>query len=455
MSSIDGAADKERQGWPYFYSTIEDSAPTQPTRGNQQVAISSVSLDIKVASAQYRTKQLVSVDHPTMFQQLQRLSRPGTTVLLALLAITPAAATTVLKLDDATFPDGRVEFRQGACDTVPALSLPDLKQMIPAQTQNYDLYLDAQHVELAYGVYFVYGFYVRSRHEGPDQGRVCNATIRAFPKDSFVDTFADVTFRVGDPANLESGTINMPLHNISYHKPILQSISPDSLYKIALRGQRSFDLRLVNLLPNLPVYLQSVVDANPENQNYWIIPPHAELHLGNQGQSQLDPGQSLEDGVKLTLQPNPWKALGASIFPPLGPKQTHDTVYLRLNFRTPGGVPSVFEIPVHLRFQPSGFSLVLGVLIGATIGTLLAWAIQGTVAAAGVVSKTYKKFLVGFGSSIAVELLGMILVAKDSEFRVLGLELDPYQMLPALCIGLVFGLASFLKADTILKWLKL
>lgn len=361
-----------------------------------------------------------------------------------------AAATTVLKLDEANPPDGRVLFRPGICEIVPQANTPNLSQMIQAQTDHYDLYLDPDRVELANFGYFVYAFYVRPRISDGSTGSLCYFRVQAIPKDSFVDTFADVSFQVGETTNLENGTISMPLHNTSYHKPILQSISPDSLYKVRLSGGTTLSLHLENVLPNLAVRLGSKVYAGPENRDYWSPDPSASLRLN--GQTQLNPGQSLDDGLELTLQPKSWRALGASIFP-VGPKQAHETVHLRLDFSTPGGVSGTFEIPVRIRFQPSFWGLLLSVLVGAGLGSLLGWVIP-SAPASGAAYATYKKFIVAFAGSILVEILGMLLVLKDSEFRILGFQLDPYQLLPAFVVGALIALLSFRNADTVLKWIK-
>src|SRR6266849_10051760 len=89
-------------------------------------------------------------------------------VLLAVLVIKPSAATTVLKLDDATPPEGRVLFRPGICEILPTPSISNPNQMIEAQTEHYDLYLDADHVVFANFGYFVYAFYVRPKSEALD-----------------------------------------------------------------------------------------------------------------------------------------------------------------------------------------------------------------------------------------------------------------------------------------------
>lgn len=85
----------------------------------------------------------------------------------------------------------------------------------------------------------------------------------------------------------------------------------------------------------------------------------------------LDAGQILDGAVVLNLRPNPWEALGASIFP-LAPEQPHENPTLYVNYETPGKIFGTLEIPVAIRFRPSFWSLILSVLAGAIAGSLLA-----------------------------------------------------------------------------------
>lgn len=65
----------------------------------------------------------------------------------------------------------------------------------------------------------------------------------------------------------------------------------------------------------------------------------------------LDAGQILDGAVVLNLRPNPWEALGASIFP-LAPEQPHENLTLYVNYETPGKIFGTLEIPVAIRFRP-------------------------------------------------------------------------------------------------------
>jgi hypothetical protein len=155
----------------------------------------------------------------------------------------------------------------------------------------------------------------------------------------------------------------------------------------------------------------------------------------------------VDGAVVLNLRPNPWHALGASIFP-LAPDQPHETLTLYVNYDSPGGIPGTLEIPVAIRYHPSFWSLILSVLVGAAVGSLLA---QLVMAKNVDGMKWYRAFAVALLASGIAEVLGIMLVYGGSEFRLFGFELDPYQLLPVAAVGALVGLVGFRNADSFLK----
>jgi hypothetical protein len=105
-----------------------------------------------------------------------------------------------------------------------------------------------------------------------------------------------------------------------------------------------------------------------------------------------------------------------------------------------------------VRFRPSFWNLALAVLIGAFIGSGLGLLLSKKDPAATL--EWYKAMLIALGLGIIAEALGMILVNGNSEFRLLGFELDPYQLLPASLIGVLVGLVGFRSADDFLGLFK-
>jgi hypothetical protein len=62
-------------------------------------------------------------------------------------------------------------------------------------------------------------------------------------------------------------------------------------------------------------------------------------------------------------------------------------------------------------------------------------------------SRWLRAFLLSWLVAIAVEIIAIVLVQYDSQFRLLGIELDPFQLLSAALIGLFMGLMGFRSVD--------
>ncbi len=353
---------------------------------------------------------------------------------------------TQLQVDDADLSDGRVHFKPSSCDVEPAPSPENLQQMSQATgTSRYSLFVDINKTSFFYGS-FVYPFYVARASASP-QLQMCVFRVQATPSGVFVDQMADVTVHIkGDAGQIEDGSVTIPLHNSSYREPILRAEPPSPFASVSLSGQYPVPVKISNLLHDLPVTLNAIRLAE-DNPPEWQVLPQGKFNLSQQG--QLQPGQTLDAGVEVTLVPNRWHALGASIFP-IAPNKAQETVHLSIDFNTPGGIPGTLEVPLPLRFKPSFWNLALAVFIGALVGSgvgLLFPADKDRL-------KWYKAMPIAIGLGIIAEVVGMILVNGDSEFRLLGFELDPYQLLPASLVGVLVGLAGFRSADAFLGMFK-
>jgi hypothetical protein len=355
-----------------------------------------------------------------------------------------------LQVDDANLNDGRVHFKPSSCDVEPAPSPQNLQQMSQGTgTTTYSLFVDITKTSLFYGS-FAYVFYVARQSTTPP-AQMCVYRVLATPSGVFVDQMSDVTFHLkGGSQPTEDGTVSIPLHNSSYKQPILRADPPDPFANVSLSGKYPVTLKITNLLRDLPVTLNGI-SATADNPGYWAVLPQTTLHFSQPGTTALQPEQHLDTGIEVMLVPNRWHALGASIFP-IGPNKAQETVHLSIDFNTPGGIPGTLEVPLPLRFKPSFWNLALAVFIGAIIGSGIGLLLPKQGPSADLA--WYKAMLIALGFGIIAEALGMILVSGNSEFRLLGFELDPYQLLPASLIGVLVGLVGFRSADDFLKVFK-
>jgi hypothetical protein len=352
----------------------------------------------------------------------------------------PLFAIVGLQIPDVNLPDGKVEFRPGICD--PAAVPPDLAQQMPQNTTtNYTVAFDLGNTTHGSYGYFIYPVYVRPNS---GNGQSCRFRVQVLPSGTFVDKMADVSFHVGEGAQLEDGVVRIPLYNFVYPKSILQGHAETKISPANLSGGTTLDITLINALSDLPIGLYPDATVSLGHPSYWEGTPQAAVHFPSTASRVLAAAQTLDGAVVLNLRANPWHALGASIFP-LAPDQPHETVTL---YDTPGGVPGTLEIPVAIRFRPSFWSLILSVLIGAIVGSLLAQLTKKTNADG---MKWYKAFAVALLASGIAEVLGILLVYGGSEFRLFGFELDPYQLLPVGAVGALVGLVGFRNANDFLK----
>ncbi|MGI9102221.1 MAG: hypothetical protein ACR2IF_07225 [Terriglobales bacterium] len=383
----------------------------------------------------------------------------------ALCGVAQAQGPIEFKIDDVNFGDGRVHFRAGTCDVQSAPIALDPQQTTEEQTGTYDVSVDLRRTTLASYGYFVYGFYVRRRGE-LSASHTCLFRVQATPSGTFLDKLADVSFHVGVGTHVEDGTLSIPVHNTSFLKPILQAQPSVSLIRVPLTGESPITLSIANLLPDLPVVVNGVV-ANPENPGFWQGTPQAVLHFPRPGPATLQPGQKLDAGIRLTLTPDRWHALGASIFP-LAPDKPHETIHLTADFNTPGGIPGALEVAVPVRFTPSFWSLLVAVVIGGLVGSGLAslasllpshkTAADGAGEPANNTGAAplewWIAIIIAILAGVVAEGLAIALVYANSQVRLFGFELDPYQLLPAALIGALVGLIGFRNADDLLSLFK-
>jgi hypothetical protein len=98
---------------------------------------------------------------------------------------------------------------------------------------------------------------------------------------------------------------------------------------------------------------------------------------------------------------------------------------------------------------PSIWGLFLAVSAGSILGSLVP-ALIGKRSFNG----WHKAALAALFLAIIVESVALVLVNFDSEFRLLGVNLDPSQLLPASVIGALVGMGGFRSAEDLESLLK-
>jgi hypothetical protein len=360
---------------------------------------------------------------------------------------TPLLHSTVrFKLDDGNLPDGKVQFEPGPCDPqTGAFATTQLQTQ--AETEKYMVFTDITNIKHGNGD-FVYEFFVKSKT--PGSALVCRFRVPAVPTGSFADAMGTVKFHVGDGLNLEEGTIKIPLYSIRNPKILDGRLSKPSvdaqnpLVSVNLTGETPIEITVSSKLEDLQLGLYKDIKPRLERPQNWQSST-ATLD----GSNVLEPGHDAV--ISLKLVPNAWHALGTSIFP-IEQKKPHEVITVRVNYDTPGGIPDSIDVEVPVRFRPSIWSLLLAVMLGAGLGTLLARLLPSK--SDGEPVEWYKAYLVSLVAAGLAEIVGIILVSGGSEFRFFQFELDPYQILPAVLVGALVGLAGIRKASDFFGWFK-
>jgi hypothetical protein len=151
--------------------------------------------------------------------------------------------------------------------------------------------------------------------------------------------------------------------------------------------------------------------------------------------------------LTLHLEPAPGRAFVKALFA-RDRKKEHDSVGLSIDYDTQWGLRRTLEVQVPVRFVPWPPLLFLAVGSGTLFGSM-----APVLAGRRKRVRWPKAFAASLVTGILVELIAILLVQLNSEVRILGFDLDPFQLLPALLIGIVAGLMGFRSLDLVKGWL--
>ena len=354
---------------------------------------------------------------------------------------------------------GEFRFSLGATESVAQTPTQGSKSVLSAQTAHYTLLLDWNEIENEDYGYFRYPFYVRRSQERAstecDAASECRRYLmKGIPVGSFQDQQIEVPFTIGPG---EEGSIFMPVFSFS-SSSFLSGPTWAKSENVYLSSGGEIHISLTNK-SNLPV---SVSFRQPILRgDYW---QDAKLLLvSDKSQTiQIAPGATLKGPITLKLVPRPFKAFLSSMFsfarrsiddcggaPSVSSKQwMDDCATVEADYQVRGGPPRTLAVLVPVRFEPWPPLLFVAVILGAGIGLSI-----NALAKRQQVRSTFRKdfaFIVLIG--VLAEALSMVLVSLKSEFRILGLDLDPFQLLPALLIGALIGLLGFEGCKSLATW---
>jgi hypothetical protein len=361
--------------------------------------------------------------------------------LLAVLggAAHPAAALD-LELSTVKVQGGEFRFHTSLAEPVPKLPIrPDGENVQVASTPRYTVYADFKAITYTKYGFFRYRLYVHPKPGAP--GMSTSFTVHGDPVGDFPVQMTEVDLAVGE-GSLDQCKIMLPVFSLESTGYLAGPTWSEPL-EVELPGETEVSLQLRNLLEKWPVSVTGV--RQPSRKGIWHT---AELMVRGSDRSralEIRPASKVDDALVLRLVPSSAQALSKVLFPRAGQAQ-HELVTASVDYATPWGVESSLEIQVPVRFVPWPPLLFVAVAFGTLLGSLIP-----VVAGQRRRTKWPRAFAASLMIAIVVELLAMVLVYFDSEFRLLGVEIDPFQLPPAGLIGVFMGLMGFRSLDLLKK----
>jgi len=366
-------------------------------------------------------------------------------VLLSSFLSIAAAQDLKLKLTTLRLEGGSVEFKSIECGKSEAQSV-GLASTWEASAEKFNVHVSKKVTYDSVG-YFLYSFYVRSK-SGPSDLLSCFG-VQATPSGTFLDQGAEVIFQIEGQGAPQTGTIRIPIYNSSLKILRLEASPPARLFKVNYGTEFTSSISLINHHEDLPVVLLGPLEFDGENKGDWEEPRKVGFSGGDKERRELKPSGKPESVLEIRLKAKPMRALAASIFP-LSPELPHQTNFFTLSYETPGGLTDTLRVEVPVRFQPTIWVLLIALLVGACIGSLIPRVLPKS-------SHKWKDWpwaiIAAFLISFLLWIVGAVLVSNDSRFRILGLELDPFQVAPVIFFSALVGLIGFRSVNLVMRLL--
>ena len=248
-----------------------------------------------------------------------------------------------------------------------------------------------------------------------------------FTGGQFLDNVHDLTFTITEGTRAESGQLRLPLHSLTSDQYITSSIGNTAL-EVRLGTETQIPLKVENRLKEMGVVIESIELTNSQ-PDFWSSPPIS-----------LTPNITLPEMGTVTLDGLRVRPNAARVIPNTFLKLKNDAdTQLKVNIKyaaAAGGKPKNLPIEINVRFVPTLFYLFAAILGGALFGATIslisakhrtsvhAWLVACFTAAL---------------SAILLELLGIVLMSLNSEFKLFGITLDPFQFPQVLLMAALVG----------------
>lgn len=323
------------------------------------------------------------------------------------------------------------------------------REWICRRTTHFKVCIDVEEVKPTprYQNTFSYSLYVVSLPSEDEARQIHHFHFLARPLGRFDDQEHLVDFTVTADGISESSRLRIPIHSITSDHALASAVRERPL-RLRIGREESTLIDLRNELKDLDLLIGDDLRVTHTRNELWESAPTATLvpPLGqNEQEFRLTPSVVATGKIELRATPVPSEALMASFFPyrrsgsgTAGDSASgiHDRLTIYIPYRTHGGLDRELPVEIPVQLWPSIWALVLSVVLGALVGSVIFLLIRRR-------RETWSwELTASILIAILSWLIALVLVSFDSEVRILGLELDPYQLVPAALLGALASLGG-------------
>ena len=286
---------------------------------------------------------------------------------------------------------------------------------------------------------------VRSMHTG----RISRHKFKAFPSGSFEDQRVQVRLSIADgpePAPVDYDDVMLPVASAPGLEPapLVVVQAREQIAGVSLGGSTEIQLVLRNPSKHTSMQVPGDIVVVAEANRLWKQDP---VISARPFPLTLPPNGS--EVVRVTVHPKTMEVIQKSIVPSSSDKP-HTALHIKVPYTNTlfQQREGVTELDLPVRFRPSIISLAIALLFGVGLGSLIPLITRKT----GTVARWSRATVAAFVAALVLELVGIFLVANNSKFMVFSFDLDPWQTLPVLLLGVGNGLLG-LEAAKALKFI--
>jgi hypothetical protein len=261
--------------------------------------------------------------------------------------------------------------------------------------------------------------------------------FKAHPSGSFDDQRVLVRLTIADatpPKTTDFDDVSLPVASAPGLEPgpLVSVQAREQMASVSLGGVSEIQLIIRNPSKHTAVQVPFEIVVIPDKTVLWTGESIIESRS-----YPLVLAPNTSEVIRLKVQPNTWQAIQTSIVPTSSEKP-HTALHLKVpytntQFQQRDGI---MELDVPIRFRPSIISLAIALVLGVALGSL----VQLVSRKAGSLGCWYRATGTAVVAAVVLELVAIFMVANNSKFVVFNFEIDPWQTLTVVLLGVGNGL---------------